>query len=141
LVCVINAHAKKFWTKECHQALSHDVLELVKVLEAHLRQYLSAVFPVLLGIEVGDEGKADDDSVLVLGMGGEPSEVGDDLLVVLARVGSVDGGIYVLDVDDEGVDEGGDFLQVMARHVETCLHRKQPSLRTLLAKVPDEEAS
>ena len=99
------------------------------------------MLPVLLGVEVGDEGEADDDLVLVLGVGGEPSEVGDDLLVVLAGVGSVDGGIHVLDVDDEGVDEGGDFLQMRTGNVEARLHRKAPSLRTLLAKLLDERAS
>ena len=97
--------------------------------------------PVLLGVETGDEGEAEDGSVLVLGVGGEPSEVGDDLLVVLAGVGLVDGGIHVLDVDDEGVDKGGDFLQMMTGDVEASLRRKAPSLRTLLAKLFDESAS
>ena len=96
---------------------------------------------VLLGVEVGDEGEAEEDALLVLGVGEEPTEVVDDLLVFLARVGSVDGGIHILDVDDEGVDERGDFLQVMARNVEARLHRKLPSLRTLLAKLLDERAS
>ena len=111
------------------------------MLKAHLLQDLSAVPPVLLGVETGDEGKTDDGALLVFGMSGEPGEVGDDLQVVLASVGSVDGGVHVLDVDDEGVDVGGYFLQVMAWHVEACFHRKAPFLRALLAKKLDERAS
>ena len=111
------------------------------MLEPHLLQDLSALLPVFLGVEAGYEGKADDGALLVLGVGGEPSEVGDDLQVALAGIGSVDGGIYVLDVDDEGVDVGGYFLQVMTRHVEARLHRKAPSIRALLAKLLDERAS
>lgn len=96
---------------------------------------------IFCGVEAWDEGKAEDDAFLVLGVGDEPDEVVDDLLVVLAGVGLVDGGVHVLDVDDEGVDEWDDFLQVMTRYVEARLHCKLPSLRTLLAKLLDECAS
>ena len=77
----------------------------------------------------------------MLGVGGEPYEVVYDLLVALARVGLIDGGVHVLDVDDEGMDDGSHFLQVAARHVQTCLHRKLPSFRALPAKLLDEGAS
>ena len=77
----------------------------------------------------------------MLGVGGEPYEVVYDLLVALARVGLIDGGVHVLYVDDEGMDDGSHFLQVAARHVQTCLHRKLPSFRALPAKLLDEGAS
>ena len=121
--------------------LPYDIFELIKVLEAHVLQCLSAMLAVFCGVEALDEGEAEDDALLVLGVGDEPGEVVDDLVVVLAGVGLVDGRVHVLDVDDEGVDEGGNFLQVMARYVEARLHRKLPSLRTLLAKLLDECAS
>ena len=99
------------------------------------------MFSVLFSVELGYNGETEGDFIFMFGMGVEPDKVLNNLLIALAGIGLVDGRCHVLDVDDEGVDEGDDFLQVMARHVEARLHRKLPSLRTLLAKFLDECAS
>ena len=99
------------------------------------------MFSVLFSVELGYNGETEGDFIFMFGMGVEPDKVLNNLLIALAGIGLVDGRCHVLDVDDEGVDEGDDFLQVMARHVEARLHRKLPFLRTLLAKFLDECAS
>lgn len=91
------------------------------------------MFSVLFSVELGYNGETEGDFIFMFGMGVEPDKVLNNLLIALAGIGLVDGRCHVLDVDDEGVDEGDDFLQVMARHVEARLHRKLPFLRTLLA--------
>ena len=78
-----------------------------------------AALPVFRRIELRNEWQTDDDFVFMLGVGGEPYEVVYDLLVALTRVGLIDGWVHVLDVDDEGMDEGSHFLQVATRYVQT----------------------
>lgn len=100
---------------------------------------MATAFPVIFGVELGDYGETKDDLVFMFGMSVEPDKVVDNLPVGLTCVGLIDGRIHVLDVDDKGVNVWGDFLQVMARYVQTCLHRKLPSIRTLFAKLLYEQ--
>lgn len=98
---------------------------------------ISAVLTVGIGVVAGYQRYADDAIALPSGFRYQ-TEIFENTSVSLTRVVAVNVGVYILDVDNQGVDYWEQRFDVGSRHIERCLQVELPCGATQLAELTDK---